>query len=239
MRITLENIQSRFFTLNDSRKDTFVIKLLPEWWSRHYEYSWAGEFAQKDDIVLDAGCGLEHPFKFFLLDECDEVYACDWDERILSPSSILNAIQNTFGESVAKNLDHRYLTDIHYDKASLTSLPYGDKTFDKIYCISVLEHLKDRCNKYPVLYEVTFLKNLLRNDIFLSLKEFKRVLKDDGMLVVTFDYPDINLSYLKKLIRDLGLTLAGKWSVNIPENVLYNETLRLYCFRAIIQKKKY
>ena len=228
--------QSRFFTENDFNKDAIVFKLLPSWWSRPYEYAWAGMFAEKNDIVLDAACGIEHPFKFYLLDHCREVYACDYDDSIVSSKDILKAVKDTFGEKAYRELPSRYLNNIHYSRASLTSLPYKDKMFDKIYCISVLEHLKDYFNKYPLLTHIDFIKIFLKNDIYIALKEFKRTLKDNGLIIMTFDYPDINLSYLKKVVEGLGLSFAGNVSFHIPDDPLYSKELNLHCFRVVIKK---
>ena len=230
--------QSRFFTEADFNKDTIVFKLLPSWWSRPYEYAWAGNFAERDDVVLDAACGIEHPFKFYLLDHCRKVYACDYDDSILSSKDILNAVKNTFGEEASRELPSKYLNNIHYSRAYLMSLPYKDKMFDKIYCISVLEHLKDYFNKYPLLTHMGFMKIFLKNDIYATLKEFERILKDDGLIIMTFDYPDINLSYLKKAIAELGLSFAGNISLDIPDNALHSKELNLNCFRAVIKKLK-
>ena len=230
--------RSRFFTEADFNKDTIVFKLLPSWWSRPYEYAWAGTFVEKDDVVLDAACGIEHPFKFYLLDHCREVYACDYDDSILSSKDILNAVKDTFGEEASRELPSKYLNNIHYSKASLTSLPYKDKMFDKIYCISVLEHLKDYFNKYPLIARMNFMKIFLKNDIYTALKEFERTLKDNGLIIMTFDYPDINLSYLKKAVAELGLSFAGNISLDMPDNALYSADLNLHCFRAVINKLK-
>lgn len=74
---------SRFFLKSDDFTEKFVFKL-PKWWpSRPYEYSWAIKFADKNDVVLDAACGVNHPFKFKLIEICAEVHACDIDQRIL------------------------------------------------------------------------------------------------------------------------------------------------------------
>jgi ubiquinone/menaquinone biosynthesis C-methylase UbiE len=234
----MDKLQSRFFTKPDFNKDMIVFQLLPSWWSRPYEYAWAGTFTEKDDVVLDAACGIEHPFKFYLLDRCREVYACDYDKSILSSKDILNAVKNTFGEEASREFPSRYLNNIHYNRASLTSLPYKDKMFDKIYCISVLEHLKDYFNKYPLLTHMSFMKIFLKNDIYIALKEFKRILKNNGLIIMTFDYPNINLSYLKKAVEKLELSFAGNISLDLPDNALYSKELNLNCFRAVINKLK-
>ena len=192
---------SRFFRTDDLKRDNFIFDLPPHWWSRPYEYAWASKFAESDDIVLDAACGICHPLKFYLLDNCREVYACDIDKRILSPEEILKDIADDFGEETATYFPQKYLKNISYCQSSLTALPYEDKTFNKIYCISVLEHLDDIFNKYSKMIDMGVFNRLFSRDMYLSLKEFKRTLKDDGLIILTFDYPTVNLKYLKKLFR--------------------------------------
>ncbi|MEW6574095.1 MAG: class I SAM-dependent methyltransferase [Bacillota bacterium] len=212
-----DKFTSRFFRQSDARTEKLVFPLPPYWWSRFYEYEWARRFCAPDDVVLDAGCGICHPFKFYLSDVCREVHACDIDPRILSAEEILKDIARDFGEEVSKRFPVKYFRQVFYCRASLTALPYPDRTFDKIYCISVLEHLPPAA-------------------LFLSLQEFKRTLKDEGLIVLTFDYPLVNLEYLAKVFADVGLVFAGKVLFEMPENALYSEIDRLSCFRAVLRK---
>ncbi|MEW6447566.1 MAG: class I SAM-dependent methyltransferase [Bacillota bacterium] len=212
-----DKFTSRFFVSSDAKTEKLIFPLPPYWWSRFYEYEWARRFCAPDDAALDAGCGICHPFKFYLSDVCREVHACDIDPRILSAEEILKDIARDFGEEVAKRFPVKYLRQVFYCRASLTALPYRDRKFDKIYCISVLEHLPPP-------------------DIFRSLQEFKRTLKDDGLIVLTFDYPLVNFEYLAKVLSEAGLVFAGSVSFAMPENALYSERDRLYCFRAVLRK---
>lgn len=207
------------------------------WWSRPYEYAWASQFAESEDIVLDAACGICHPLKFYLLDNCRKVYACDIDKRILSPEEILKDIADDFGEETATHFPQKYLKNIHYTKAPLTALPYEDKTFNKIYCISVLEHLDEPFNKYLNMVNMDLFNRLFLRNMRLSLKEFERTLKDDGLIILTFDYPTVNLKYLTKTLLDIGLVFADNISFEISENAVYSQKNELYCFRAILKKK--
>ncbi|MDQ0284947.1 ubiquinone/menaquinone biosynthesis C-methylase UbiE [Desulfofundulus luciae] len=209
---------SRFFLRNDPRIEQLVFPLPPYWWSRFYEYEWARQFCEPADVALDAGCGICHPFKFYLADVCREVHACDIDERILSPGAILSDILKDFGYDAARFFPMKYFKRISYVKASITDLPYEDKKFDKIYCISVIEHL-------PL------------KDIMLSLKEFRRTLKDDGLLLLTLDYPSVDLAFLRSVLYETGLAFAGDVSFELSENALYSETYGLYCFRAVLRKE--
>jgi SAM-dependent methyltransferase len=230
------HLTPRFFTVKDPQRDRFILELPKCWWSRPYEYTWASSFVEKTDTVLDAACGVEHPFKFYLLDHCKDVYACDYDERILSRDAILQGVKNVFGETESTILTERYMTDIHYSQSALTELPYPDQMFDKIFCISVLEHLKDFFNKHSMLHGIQFLRFLVRHDIYRSLEEFKRTLKDDGLIILTFDYPVINIGYLIKIAGMLGLSFTGMISRNVPRDALYFKEMGLYCYRAVLKK---
>ncbi|MDQ6422465.1 class I SAM-dependent methyltransferase [Paenibacillus sp. LHD-117] len=211
---------SRFFVAGDASADTFLFKLPPTWWSRPYEYEWAKEFVRQDNVVLDAACGISHPFKFVLSELCREVHACDIDPRITSPDEIVLDIENDFGAEAARQFPRSYLNIIRFCRANLASLPYGDRTFDRIFCISVLEHLD--------------FGTMLR-----SFHEFRRILKDDGKLVVTFDYPIIQFDALRAALADAGLVFASDVYYEMPDDALYSDLygVRLFCFRAVFGKK--
>jgi SAM-dependent methyltransferase len=91
------------------------------WWSRPYEYAWVMKRIKENDIVIDAGCGIEHPLKWKMAEKCKFVFGVDSDIRI-------GLIQT----DLTKNI--RYL------HGSITNICWEDKV-DKIVCVSVLEHL--------------------------------------------------------------------------------------------------
>ncbi|GAW31225.1 class I SAM-dependent methyltransferase [Carboxydocella sp. JDF658] len=213
-----DRFESRFFRQSDPKRKEFIFTLPPAWWSRCYEYPWASMFAEPGDTVLDAGCGISHPFKFFLSDTCREVHACDIDERILSSTAILQEIEADFGQEEVTKFPLRYFDNIHFAKADLAKLPYEKGKFDKIFCISVLEHLNMK--------------------VMLSiLKEFKRTLKDTGLIILTFDYPTINLDTFINIITEVGLKFNGPVSLTLPEDAVFSDLYgRLYCYRAVLRK---
>lgn len=214
----MEKYDSRFFVYSDPKMDYMVYELPPTWWSRYYEYEWASKFTGAEDTVLDAGCGICHPFKFHLSDVCKEVHACDLDKRILSPEAIINNILNDCGNKVSKPALLAYCQKVRFNQCSITSLPYEDKKFDKIFCISVLEHMSSQ-------------------DIKLSLGEFKRTLRDNGLIVLTFDYPTINLEQFKDTVNEVGLNFVGSFTFNMPEDaVTSNLWGKLYCYRTVLKK---
>lgn len=211
---------SRFIVHSDQRDDHFIFSLPATWNSRPYEYAWAKQFANPNHVVLDSACGICHPFKFYLADHCREVHACDLDNRILSKEAIHQEIEEVFGKAVADSLPTHYFEGIHYCRANLTYLPYTNQKFDTVFCISVLEHLEA-----PIMVQ--------------AFQEFKRVLKDDGQIVLTFDYPLINLERLEQVMEEVGLQFSGGVSFDMPPDAVYSDLYspRLFFFRALLRMK--
>ena len=241
----MNNLTSRFFATTDDKTDFFVYNLPESWWSRKYEYEWMKNFIEPNDVCLDAASGVFHPLKFHLANNCKEVYACDLDENIESQNlkeidkKILeeNSIDEVQLEKIHKIECSK---QIHNTRCSITELPYEDKMFDKIFCISVLEHLNDRFNKKYDRYKllIPFINLIHPKDLFKTMKEFKRTLKDEGTIVLTFDYPDISLNYFKKVLDLLELEFASDFNFDLPENAIYSDSYNIHCFRAVIKKKK-
>jgi SAM-dependent methyltransferase len=114
---------SRFFKQDDpsvKKVDDFILPI--PWWSRPFEYAWATSFVKPDETVLDAGCGVEHPFKWYLGRRA-KAYACDTNPMV---------------RYIAIPDDVEFL-NIAVD--SIASLYYQDEFFDTVFCLSVLEHL--------------------------------------------------------------------------------------------------
>ena len=128
-------------------------------WSRQWEYpfvfsrisEFAGNAGQRLNI-LDAGSGVTF-FPFFLSSRFSNaaISCCDYDRSL---------------EEVYSRLNGRLPQTAKFVPGDLRHLPFGNNTFDIIYCISVLEHTD--------AYEAI-------------AAEFRRVLKETGMLIVTFD----------------------------------------------------
>lgn len=214
-----EFMESRYIRQSDPKTDTLVFPLHPAWWSRPYEYEWARRFARPDDVVLDAACGISHPFKFWLAEHCREVHACDWDERILSEEAIRLDIVSDFGEQAARDLPESTLVRLHRAKANLAQLPYESGKFDRVFCISVLEHLDTG--------------TMLR-----AFREFARVLKPKGQLIATFDVPEMRPDLLETIMAVTGLTIEDKLNVHEPDDAIWSDMYGtpIRCFRAVICK---
>lgn len=112
---------NRFFKKSDT-KISFVgdFKLPRVWWSRPYEYAFALTHLNKEDTILDVGCGIEHPFKTFAGTFCKKVVAIDTNEIIkdIKDENVVFAC--------ADILDFK-----------------TDTKFDKIFIISTLEQTQE------------------------------------------------------------------------------------------------
>jgi SAM-dependent methyltransferase len=235
--IEYENLVSRFITKSDNHTSQFIFPLPEHWTSRPYEYPWAALFAGAEDVVLDAACGLSHPLKFYLANNCRDVYAIDNDSAISSPHLIRKAISEDFHYDIEKVFEDQFFNKIKFLRCDITNLPFNEKTFDKIFCISVLEHLDDYCNAHSLFMHLPFLHRFFPSDIRKALSEFKRVLKPNGLVILTFDYPIINLNYFSNLISKIGYEFAGDYDFVIPKNALYSKKYKLYFFRACLKIK--
>lgn len=212
---------SRFITFDDPQQKKVILELPQIWWSRPYEYAWASSFVNEDQVVLDAACGICHPFKFYLCNLCKKVYACDLDERLLSKNKITTDIIKVFGQE-GMNFPLEYLDKPLMSRQDISNTFYTDEMFDRIICISVLEHLQ----------EEELLKTLL---------EFKRLLKKEGLLVVTVDYPYLDLEMFNRMLEISGLFYAGGVNFELPRNALTTDLFPefpggLYSFRALLKK---
>ena len=119
--------------------------------NRYWEYPWAFYQAKPRPgmSVLDVGTGYS-AFPTYLWNE-----GLDIDIHALDPAFFT---QKPIHLPMAKVVSGR-----------AEALPYSDKVFDVIFCLSVLEHLA---------------KDIQRK----SFEEFSRVLRPGGKLIITIDY---------------------------------------------------
>lgn len=124
-------------------------------WSRQYEYAWAilNSNLKKTDICLDAGGGFSS-FKYALATRTEKVISIDLDLESIGKSII------TTRKLGFNNIEHYKYSIDEYQP---------DFKFDKIYCLSVLEHISS-----PEI-RLKCMANLLR------------LLKPDGILLMTLD----------------------------------------------------
>ncbi|MED1914072.1 hypothetical protein P4V64_02030 [Bacillus thuringiensis] len=56
---------SRFIVNTDEKDDHFIFTLPVTWNSRPYEYAWAKQFANPNDVVLDSASGIKSLILYF------------------------------------------------------------------------------------------------------------------------------------------------------------------------------
>ncbi|MCL5795223.1 MAG: class I SAM-dependent methyltransferase [Patescibacteria group bacterium] len=132
-----------------------------------------GQFATTKNRVLDFGCGNGRLSTLFK-DKTIQYTGVDFSYKMIE---IARKIHPTPNFIVIDSL----------------KLPFADKYFDKIFCLSVLHHIPSRIFRLELL------------------KEFKRVLKPNGMLSLTvwnlMNEPDVKALILKNsILKFLGLT---------------------------------
>ena len=119
----MNNTISRFLLKDDTQNINITVPDGDNWFSRKYEYSFASKFIEKDDICLDVGCGINHPFKYFLADKSKKCIAIDKDKNIL-------------GLEKHKGLEYKNINAIDLSKN------FKESYFDKIFAISLFDRMK-------------------------------------------------------------------------------------------------
>ena len=188
------------------------IPLRESWWSRPYEYAWAEQFVGPNLVVLDAACGISHPFKWLLGVTCKETWACDIDFRILHYDQILAETQRDLGYEAyrALNMNFSLREKVNRVKASICELPDTLPQFDRIFCISTLEHMDPASRKE-------------------ALSEFARKLKPDGLVVITVAYPLVQIPEFLEAAKEAGLEpVSGADLEPPPPGAITDSWLSIY-----------
>jgi ubiquinone/menaquinone biosynthesis C-methylase UbiE len=89
--------------------------------------------------------------------------------------------------------------------------------FDRVFCISVLEHMPPA-------------------DRAAALREFARIVRPDGLVVLTMDHPLVDLGEFVRLVAAAGLRFVGDVRLHVPPDALASPDRRLRCFRALLQR---
>jgi 2-polyprenyl-3-methyl-5-hydroxy-6-metoxy-1,4-benzoquinol methylase len=162
--------------------------------SRFWEYPWAIIHAQLKPGMqcADVGCG-ESPFTIYLKENAGcEVLGFD-------PDIHRGDNKDNFGVSES----YIEKTGLRIARSSVDSLEANENRFDRVFCISVMEHIPD----FNVRSK--------------GMKEIARILKPGGMAFITMD---VNLlmrfSNPLELVWESGLNLHGGIDLTMPENRL-------------------
>ena len=192
--------------------------------TREWEYPWAiiNSKIKPGQRVLDAGCGSTPLLPYLFKRGClcygidnrfsNEIYPLSsWNsrKRFLVFLSKIYPLYFLFHPSPMEGINNpaRVLgMRINYIKGDLTKQPFSDNSFDRIFCISTLEHLN-------------------KEEILSAAREFKRVLKKDGLLIVTVDCLGTGLLW-QKFIEFSALTLDGESELEkLPEKKYHHNVV--------------
>lgn len=131
------------------------IECSPLHWSRQIEWPWALHHAELDreHRCLDVGSGWS-VLKYAVAKRCERVDCLEVDQGFIDKASKSIEILDRF-----KN--------IYQFQGDVRELPFTSNAYDRVFCLSVLEHVKDGHVK--------------------AVKECLRVLKPGGTLLLTMD----------------------------------------------------
>ena len=167
---------------------------------RMWEYPWAilnSDIAQ-DTKILDVGSGASL-FPLYLAKRSNYVDSVDTNEyqmKVISP---------TLAETLKVKVNY-YVDDA-------VKLSAKDNTYDYVFCLSVLEHLEQKMENGMLINE--HLNKLDR----LAIKEFLRVVKPGGRVILTLDYGNealckdwiqcfFEFDYVKEMIEEFSANLV-------------------------------
>ena len=138
---------------------------------RRAEYPWAISNADlnRPMKILDVGSGISL-FPVYLASKGHEVFSIDND----------NILMERLGPKIAPWTG----VSVNYRLGDVTKLEFNENTFDRIFCISVLEHLEEeKINSKYVNYRK-------QNLDVKAISEMLRILKPNGKLILTFDWSE-------------------------------------------------
>ena len=181
--------------------------------SRMWEYPFAILAAELYSGMkcADIGCGTS-PFTMYLSELCGTNNVTGFD-----PDEIKgNSIHSTFGAN--RTLLNRI--GINFKCNSMEVLKAPDESFDRVFCMSVLEHIEE-----PAIWQK-------------GVKEMVRILKPGGRLIITMDI-GINtpLTNPIDIIKYAGLPLSGTLNLQWPkERFLKIDTNAMDVFGLVLEK---
>lgn len=186
----------------------------PMHWSRQFEWPWAireGDF-QKGHHVLDIGGGwsvVKYPIATRV--NPGVVTTIDLDAEGMKQTALS-------AEAIANYTGVRNIVLLTGDARKL---PYPDSSFDRVLCISMLEHVKEGREKI--------------------LSEMLRVLRPGGLLLLTMDVCiegkdlidfHMDTADAEGLVHSLGIKEIGKKNVDKGYGVLEGGKIKLHILGA-------
>lgn len=164
--------------------------------------------------VADVGCG-NTPFTALLAEKVGAKNVTGFDPDYIQDDTIEGhshfGARKSFIEAIG----------IQFHNDGMTKMTAEDDTFDRVFCISVLEHIDDIAVKQQ------------------GLKEMARILKPGGKLILTFDCGiKMPLNDIYQNIQFTGLVPSGSIDFHWPEKrfVNYGNGITVDVFGIILEK---
>jgi len=172
-KILVSNIVDAVWT-----RDIVELSTLP-YPVRRVEYPWAilNGNLNKPMKILDVGSGVSL-FPVYLGSKGYDVISIDPDKILM--------------ERLSPKLAEFSGVKVNYQLGDVTNLNFDDCVFDRVYCISVIEHLEEE------IVNGNYFNYHKQNLDVKAIGELLRVLKPGGLLILTFDWnedPDEHRSY--------------------------------------------
>jgi len=141
--------------------------------NKYWEYPWvlANLRLERGMTVLDAGCG-KSPLQFLLSNVGCKVFGID-------------PFEDVSWHGIDRKLARRFGCEIEYRREGIESISYEDNTFDRVCCVSVIEHCRAKEVEDEKMTSQTEEDRKLQRRM---VDEIVRVLKPGGLLVVTVDF---------------------------------------------------
>jgi len=185
-------------------------------WSRAWENPWAilaSELKNCSLKILDVGGGGS-PLAIYLEKKNNETYVIDpslnqgMDMFINTNKGFFRNIRSLIFHSIlvlsgvrtAWGKPRRYESNsVRYFPYSATDMDFPDNSFDRVFCLSVMEHISLKSWK-------------------MCIKEFERVLKPEGRIIVTLDMSatKANQRQYIRLVEYCSLKLVGDPHYEVP-----------------------
>lgn len=181
-------------TFEGLKLDSDIILRSNQLWAiREWEYPWTilNSKISKETKILDIGSGWSL-YPLYLSTFSDYVTSIDIGEKQMK----------VYSPFLAKLLK----TAVNYEVGDALNLKYDDNSFDYVYCISVIEHFEEEKNEHGERVNY-YTKKLDR----IAIKEFLRVIKLGGKVILTIDYGtdkrSFKFDYLVDLLKEFDANL--------------------------------
>jgi len=181
--------------------------------SRMWEYPYAILAAELKAGMqcADIGCGTT-PFSIYLSESTGKNCVTGFDPDEIEGSNL----HSTFGanKKLLESLGIRYLRN------DMTKLEVPDESFDRVFCISVLEHIEE-----PSVWQT-------------GINEMVRILKPGGRLILTMDMGiGLPLTNTYDIVKQSGLPLFGGFNFRWPrERFLTLNNVPMDVFGLVLEK---